>query len=171
MRDARSAVWLVPALTLSFALSSPRAFAQGRVVRGQLVGAWALVRADNVLPNGSRVHLYGDHPAGILMFDATGRYSLQILSAERPRFAANDKSKGTAEEYRAAVQGSNSHFGRYAITADGAILFQIDHASFPNWEGTEQRRAFSLVGDELTYTVPTPTSGAGVGEVVWRRVQ
>ena len=137
-----------------------------------LVGTWTLVLVDNVRPDGSRIHLYGPSPSGLLMFDAGGRYGLQIVSAGRPAFAANDKSRGTADEYQAAVQGSNAHFGTYAVDqAKGTITFRIEHASFPNWEGTEQTRAFTLVGDHLKYTVPVPTTGGGaVGEVEWQRV-
>ena len=136
-----------------------------------LVGTWTLVLVDNVRPDGSRIHLYGPSPSGLLMFDAGGRYGLQIVSAGRPAFAANDKSRGTADEYQAAVQGSNAHFGTYAVDqAKGTITFRIEHASFPNWEGTEQTRAFTLVGDHLKYTVPAPTTGGGaVGEVEWQR--
>lgn len=138
-----------------------------------LVGTWTLVLVDNILPDGSRVHLYGPHPSGLLMFDAGGRYSLQIVSEGRPAFAAKDKSRGTADEYRAAVQGSNAHFGRYAIDPAGrTITFRIEHASFPNWEGTQQARSFMLAGDRLTYAVPAPTTGGGaVGEVEWRRAR
>ncbi len=138
---------------------------------GRLVGTWRLVSVDNLLPEGTRVQLYGPTPAGLLMFDAGGRYALEIMSAGRPGFASKDKSRGTPEEYRAAVQGSNAHFGTYSVdTVGGTVTFRIERASFPNWEGTEQRRPFTLVGDRLTYTVPAPTSGSGaVGEVVWRR--
>ncbi len=136
-----------------------------------LVGTWRLAVVDNLLPDGSRVHLYGTNPSGLLMFDAEGNYSLQIVSADRPKFAANDKGKGTADEYRAAVQGSNAHFGKYVLNeAEGTITFRIEHASYPNWEGTEQKRSFTLTGDRLKYTVPAPTTGAGaVGEVEWTR--
>ena len=149
--------------------------AQGASERGApanaLIGTWTLVLVDNVRPDGSRIHLYGPRPSGLLMFDAGGRYSLQLVSSGRPLFAANDKSRGTAAEYQAAVQGSNAHFGTYAIDqAKGTITFRIEHASFPNWEGTEQSRSFSLVGDRLKYTVPAPTTGGGaVGEVEWQR--
>ncbi len=138
-----------------------------------LVGTWTLVLVDNVLPDSSRIHLYGPHPSGLLMFDAAGHYSLQIVSAGRPPFAANDKSRGTPAEYRAAVQGSNAHFGTYSVEqAKHTITFRIEHASFPNWEGTEQKRSFSLVGDHLKYTVPAPTTGSvAVGEVEWQRAQ
>jgi hypothetical protein len=139
----------------------------------KLAGTWTLVLVDNILPDGSRVELYGPSPQGILIFDAQGNYSLQILRASRPKFAANDKSQGTPEEYKAAVQGSNTHFGKYTIDdGAGTITFYIEHASYPNWEGTEQKRLFTLTNDELKYTVPTPTTGAGAtGEVVWKRIQ
>jgi len=122
-----------------------------------LVGTWKIVLVDNILPDGSLVQLYGPNPHGILTFDASGNYALQIMRADRPKFAANDKSKGTPEEYQAAVQGTNAHFGSYSISGDrGSIIFHIEHASFPNWEGTDQKRPFLLIGDDLTYTVPTP---------------
>ncbi len=107
------------------------------------------------------------------MFDAQGNYSLQILRANRVKFAANDKGQGTPEEYKAAVQGSNTHFGKYTVDESaGTITFYIEHASYPNWEGTEQKRLFTITNDELKYTVPTPTTGAGAtGEVVWKRIQ
>lgn len=138
-----------------------------------LVGSWTLVSVENVLADGKRVQLYGPHPQGLLMLDAAGRYALQIFRAGRAPFAAGDKSRGTPEEYRSAVEGSNAHFGRYRVDeAAHSITFQIEQASFPNWEGTEQKRSFTRVGDELRYTVPVPTTGGGaVGEVVWKRLR
>jgi lysophospholipase L1-like esterase len=160
-------VLLAGALRSGDALGAPEPSA----APNPLVGTWTLMLVDNVLPDGNRVHLYGPSPSGLLMFDAGGRYGLQIVRAGRPAFASNDKSRGTADEYRAAVQGSNAHFGTYAVDqAKGTITFRIEHASFPNWEGTEQKRAFSFVGNHLKYTVPAPTTGGGaVGEVEWQR--
>jgi hypothetical protein len=137
-----------------------------------LVGTWTLVSVDNVLPDGSRVQPYGPGPQGLLIFDAQGRYALQIFRAGRAPFASNDKSRGTAEEYKATIEGINTHFGRYVVdAASRSITFRIEHASFPNWEGTEQKRTFTQTGAELRYTVPTTTTGgAATGEVVWRRV-
>ena len=165
------------AVSLTLAATLPRGDLLANFAAPQrpnpLVGTWTLVLVDNVLPDSSRVHLYGSHPSGLLMFDAAGHYSLQIVSADRPAFAVNDKSRGTAAEYQAAVKGSNAHFGTYSINPAGdSITFRIEHASFPNWEGTEQKRAFRLDKDRLTYTVPVPTTGQGaVGEVEWRRAK
>ncbi len=139
----------------------------------ELAGTWSVVLVDNILPDGNRVALYGPHPQGLLMFDRDGRYSLQLLRADRVKFAANDKSQGTAAEFKAAVEDSNSHFGHYSIDPDKhTITFRIEHASFPNWDGTVQIRSFSLAGDRLTYTVPSPTTDrSATGEVVWEKLR
>ena len=167
--------WLIAVLLMgsSSVLTVGSATAQRPAPAEQLVGTWRLILVDNILPDGTRIHLYGPNPEGILMFDAENCYALQIYRAERDKFVANDKSKGTPEENSAAVLGSNAHFGQYSIDPNGgAITFRIERASFPNWDGTEQRRTFTISGDELTYSVPTPTSGgSAIGEVKWKRVR
>lgn len=158
------AVLLFGLATAAFAAHQPGA--------ENLVGTWTLVSVDNILADGSRVEPYGSNPAGMLTFDAGGRYSILIFRPGRARFLANDKSRGTPEENQATVQGTNSHFGRYAVDPGKSVLtFRIDHASFPNWEGTEQRRSFKLEDGLLRYTVSTTTTGGTeVGEVTWRRL-
>jgi hypothetical protein len=138
-----------------------------------ITGTYILVSVDNLLANGSRVHLYGEHPHGILILDDKGNYNLQIVSEGRPRFVSGDKSKGTDEENRLAIQGSNAHFGTYTINAEKhTITFLIAHASFPNWEGTSQVRPFEFNGSDFKYTVPAPTTGGSVtGEVKWKKVE
>jgi hypothetical protein len=139
----------------------------------QLIGTWALVLVDNILPDGTRTKPYGENPQGILIFDKHGNYAIQILRHTRPKFASGDKTKGTDEENKALVLGSNSHFGKYVINAqDQTITFKVEHAFFPNWEGAEQIRPFTLTADEFKYTVPNTTNGTGVsGEVVWKRLR
>jgi Lipocalin-like domain len=168
------ALWLASIITMLAAGSHSReAAAQDASQNNQFIGTWKLTLVDNVLPDGARVHLYGPDPQGVLVFDAGGHYSLQIMSAGRPKFAANDKGKGTAEEYRAAVQGSNCHFGRYAVNEhDHTVTFYVEHATFTNWEGTTQTLPFQMAGDEYKFILPHPTTGGpGVtGEVAWKRV-
>nr|WP_165583077.1 lipocalin-like domain-containing protein [Dyella soli] len=143
------------------------------MVPKNLVGAWELVRCDNVYPDGHRVELYGPTPSGLWLIDAQGNYMMQIVRAKRMAFAANDKSKGTPEEYRAASMDTNAHFGH--MSADSHTLHsEIVHASFPNWDGRVADQPYSINGDELTYRVAKPSSGAAEGawgEVVWRRVR
>ena len=42
------------------------------MVPKELIGAWTLVRCDNVYPDGHRVELYGPHPEGMWLIDAQG---------------------------------------------------------------------------------------------------
>jgi hypothetical protein len=135
-----------------------------------LAGTWILIAADDLLPDGTRVHAYGDAPAGLLIVDLDGRYSLQIFRTDRPAFASGDKRTGTAEEYQAAVLGISTHVGHCAIDPGGTTLtFRIEHAAYPNWEGTSQVRRFTLNGDELSYQVPAPKAGGPIPISVWRR--
>jgi hypothetical protein len=168
------ALWLASIITMLAAGSDLReAAAQDASQNNQLIGTWQLTIADNVSPDGTRIHLYGPDPQGILMFDAGGHYSLQIMRAERPKFAANDKFKGTAEEYRAAVQGSNCHFGRYAVNADHTVTFYVEHATYSNWERKPQILPFQIdESKNIKFIVPAPTTGGPgvIGEVTWKRV-
>jgi hypothetical protein len=137
-----------------------------------LAGVWTLVAVENIKADGTRLQPYGPAPDGLLVFAGDGRYSVHIYRHGRPRFAGDDKNQGSAEENQTTVRGTNSHFGRYLVDqAEQTLTFRIEHASFPNWEGSEQRRTFTVVGDLLRYTVRTPTSGGAgeVAEVTWRR--
>lgn len=142
------------------------AFAQ----QNPLVGTWTIVSVNDERADGSKVPLFGPEPQGILTFDAKGRYSLQLCSSGRPKFAANNRAKATAEEYRSAVVGCNPHWGRYTVDeASKTITFNIDHALFANWENTEQKRSFTLANDELNYHVPNPDTVGANPVVIWKR--
>jgi hypothetical protein len=158
----------------AFTIIAGCASASGRTVQtSPLAGTWVLTGAPEIRPDGTTGFPYGTDPKGLLVVDATGRYSLQIFRADRARFASSDKRQGTPEEYRSASLGMSSHFGRCFIdSASGRLIFRIEHASFPNWDGTEQKREYQLAGDELTYRVPASATGNGTIAVSsWRRVR
>ncbi len=145
--------------------------AQVRTPSFPLQGTWTLVAADKVLPDGETTRDYGEHPKGRLVVDARGRYSLQIFKSERLRFATDNKADGSTDEMKSAVMGSSTHYG--TMTMDeraGVLVFAIEGSSFPNWEGTTQRRLYSLNGAELRYKVP-PRADGSVPVSVWRRVE
>jgi hypothetical protein len=63
------------------------------------------------------------------------------------------------------------HYGKYSVDkTKNTISFQIDRASFPNWDGTTQVRAYELKGDELSWKVP-PRPDGSVPITVVRRVR
>jgi lipocalin-like protein len=140
-------------------------------LQSKLAGSWQVSVVDNVSSTGARNHLYGDRPYGMATFDGKGHYSLLIMSEGRLKFAAGDKSKGTAEEYKAAIQGTNCHFGSYAVDeARRTVTLHVEGATFTNWEGRDLTFPISIDADEVTFTIPNPTTGANVtGEVRAKR--
>jgi len=137
----------------------------------QFVGAWSLVAVENINPDGSKTLPYGENPQGLLVFEPTGEYAIQILAAVRPKVAANDKNKATPEENAALVKGNNSHFGTYSVDeTKQTITFNVLHAFYPNWEGTIQHRSYTIDQNTLKYIVTNTTNGGAITAVViWKK--
>jgi Lipocalin-like domain len=154
-------------LFLGMVLSAGEVFAQ---TAKDLAGTWTLV--SNVSEQGgNKTDTYGPNPKGILIVDANGRYVLAVARAGLPKVASNNRTTATPEENKAIVQGSITHFGTLSVNAeDKTITFKIETSTFPNWDGIEQKRPFTITGDELQYTVPAQ-SGGGTGTVVWKRAK
>ena len=158
-------------LFLGVALSSSNAIGQQKSLEQQIVGAWTYVSVDTVRQDGSREPMYGFNPQGLVIFDGNGHYALVNARADQPKFASNNRMQGTPDEYKFVVQGSIAHFGRYTVNEeDKTVTFHIQTSTFPNWNGVEQKRPVTLVGDELKWTTPG-ASGGGQGEVVLRRAK
>jgi hypothetical protein len=136
-----------------------------------LVGTWAFV-SNTADFGGKQVELFGTDGKGRMMLGADGRYTIVIVRSGLPKFASGNRMGGTPEENRAVIQGSNAHFGTYAVDESaGALIFRIEGATFPNWDGAEQKRSFTLDDDVLKYIIPTSTTGSGPGEVIWKRLK
>jgi hypothetical protein len=138
----------------------------------QLIGTWILISVDNIYPDSSRVHPYGDAPKGMLMFDKEGNYTMQILKDVRPKIASGDKNKCTPQENEALVQGSNSHFGKYLVDeANKTVTFIIEHAFFTNWEGTQRKLIYTYKNGTFKYQgIPTQGGPSVIAEVAWKRL-
>jgi hypothetical protein len=134
-----------------------------------LAGTWVAVT--NVSDSGGkRVDVYGANPRGVLMIDTNGRYVIALARAGLPKVASNNRTTATAEESKAIVEGSIFHYGTISINAAAkTLVFKIETSTFPNWDGAEQKRAFALAGDQLTYT--NPGSGGGTVTAVWKRMK
>ncbi len=137
-----------------------------------LAGTWSLVSAYEIQPDGTRTTNYGEHATGLLMVDGSGGYSLQIFKPGRPLFASGDKKVGTPDEYRSALVGISTHIGKVTIDPSRhQLVFDVQAASFPNWEGKRQVRDFTYQDGVLSYAVPPTASGNGsTAYSVWRRV-
>lgn len=141
--------------------------------KSEFSGSWTLVSVENTNTDGTKNLPYDVNPRGFLFFDEKGNYAVQIYKDKRARIISGDKNKCTPEENAAIVQGSNSHFGEYEIDEKNkTITFTIKTASFPNWEGTIQKRSYTFINNELKYSVTNTTQGGKsvIAEVVWKKL-
>jgi hypothetical protein len=156
--NRRSVIGFSTVAALGLALCSSNAMGQSAK---DLVGAWTIVSAE----------AFGPNPKGLLIFESSGRYALMLMRADLPKYASNNRAQGTPEEYKAIGAGTISYFGTYSVEGSNLIL-RIEHSSFPNWTGTEQKRTnLSLSGDELKYTNTAPSVGGSPAVLVWRRAK
>ena len=168
--DRRGILSISAMTALGLAVLPGSAISQQQLLKDQLVGSWSFASVVNTRADGTKVEMFGPNPAGLLIFDGNGRYASVLVRPGVPKFASNNREAGTAEENKAAMQGSNAHIGRYTVNeADRSVTLHIEYSSFPNWNGTEQRRPITIAGDEMKYIVPTPSSGTGTSEVTFRR--
>ena len=139
----------------------------------QFVGSWSLVSIHYVEKDGRKIEPFGPGANGMLYFDAAGRFATQVMAADRPRFASNNRMIGTPEENKAVSQGVVAYFGTYTVDeASHIVTLHIEQSSFPNWNGTDQKRTFAFVADELRYTAASSTANpAESAELVWKRAR
>jgi len=166
-RMGRLRPFIVIALLL---LGLTHATAQDMGSTSSIEGTWTLAFADVLHPDGKRESDYGSKPKGTMHVDSAGRYAIFIFDGSRPLFAGADKKTGTDAEIRAAFLGTSSHYGTVTVDAAAHTLdFHIEGSTYPNWEGTTQRRRFEMNGNTLSYRVP-PRPNGDVPLTGWKRV-
>ena len=135
----------------------------------QIQGNWSLVSIYNEL-DGKKTEQFGSNPRGSLILTPGGRFIVAIMKSSLPKFAANSRVKGTAEENQAVVHGSIAYFGTYNVPSDNTMIMRIEGSTYPNFDGEEQKRIITLAGDEMKWLNPTTTIG-GTNHIVWKRIK
>jgi hypothetical protein len=165
------ALTTISILWLGLALPGSDAAAQQKSLKEQLTGAWVMVSTDQMAPDGTKHQLFGPNPKGVLVLDASGQYVQIIVRPGRPKFKANNRQEGTAEENQAAVRGTTATFGTWSVDEGTKMLIvRIDGGMYPNQDGTESKRPVSVSGDELKIHNPATASGMK-SDNVWRRAK
>ena len=139
-------------------------------LKEQLVGTWTLLSWEQKKADGARVERYGTSPKGIAFYDAGGRYIIAVMRSDRAGYASNTLWQGAPEENRETADGTITCFGTYSWReAESSIAIYVEGSSFPNWNGTDQKRLVAITGDLLTLTVRPPRGE--VVDVVWKRAK
>jgi hypothetical protein len=136
-----------------------------------IVGAWKLVTNVGTDAAGKKSDIMGPGPLGQAVFTSNGRYSIYIARADLPKFASNNRLKATPDENKAVVSGMIAHMGSYTVDEkDKSFTVHIESSTFPNWNGTTQKRTYTLAGDELKWGTAA-ASGGGRADLVWKRLK
>jgi hypothetical protein len=146
------------------------ALAQKQSFKEQLVGTWTLLSWEQKKKDGTKVQRYGTSPKGIAFFDAGGRYIITVMRSDRAPYSSNALWQGTPEENKETADGTITYFGTYSINeADSSIAIHVEGSSFPNWNGTDQKRFVAIAGDQLILTLRPPAGD--VVDVIWKRAK
>ena len=138
----------------------------------QFIGSWKLVSSEFRRPDGEATYPMGRDAVGIIMYDASGHMSTQIMQPNRPTFASGDHLRGTPEEIKSAFSGYIAYYGTYEVNEEeGTVTHHVQGSLFPNWVGTALRRFFEFSGNRLILrTSPMPMGGEQItGVLTWER--
>ncbi len=137
-----------------------------------LVGVWKLVSFEARREGEETSFPFGADAKGLLIYTDVGHFSVQMMGANRPKFASGDQQKGTDEEVSQCFIGCISYFGRYEFDANGGVVIHdIQSSLFPNWEG-KQKRFIEFSGNHMSLKTP-PVMWNGkmtTGAMIWERM-
>jgi hypothetical protein len=157
--NRRSALNTLAMTAVALAFTASHANAQ---LAKDIVGTWTLVSAGDA---------YEPNAKGSLIFENNGRFSIILMRGNLPKYASNNRTQGTAPEYKATVEGSLAYFGTHSVSGTD-LNFHIEGSTFPNWTGSDQKRInLAVTGDELKYTQPNPSGGGTPAQLIWKRVK
>lgn len=109
--------------------------------RDDIVGMWSYVSTYSQFKDGRKQNMFGVKPVGMFAILPNGRYSHIIMNPNLPKVASGRVREMTPEEAEKIAEGTLSHFGTYTVDEKaGTFTGQVERASFPNINGSEQVR-------------------------------
>lgn len=138
-----------------------------------VVGTWTLVSAVSMDDTGKGGRaIYGQHPTGMLIYNADGTMSAVISYEGRKPLSVVDREGAPAAERAEAFASFIAYAGHYRLMGS-RIAHHVDVGSVQNWVGTDLVRDLKVEGDRLTLRTP-PTrisSQIQIVELVWERAR
>jgi hypothetical protein len=170
--NRHSIIALPVILLVALMMASGGAVSQQTSLREQLVGAWTLVSIISTDKQGLKSERRGPNPKGLLIFDASGRYSILTARSDIANFKINNVDQGTPEENKAVLTGMIANIGTWSVDeVSKMITTHVEAGSFPNLNGNTQKRVISaLTADELRYVNGASATGT-IDEAIWRRAK
>jgi hypothetical protein len=145
---------------------------KGDAVKELFAGAWRLVTAEYRHGGGVLGYPFGPNPVGLLMYDAAGNMSVQIMQPNRAALADANAGQRAEDEGRAAFDGYLGYYGTYRLLPDEqTIIHHLTGSSLAHWVGTEQVRGYEFSGNRLTLSAQATRNKSGaLAVLVWERI-
>lgn len=139
-----------------------------------IVGTWRLVSIVSEDPNGTLQPVWGDHPAGLIIYTSEGHVSAQLYDPRRPRLGPIAMAR-PLDPVQPSYQGLYTYFGTYVVDARAhTVSHHVEGAMAPDWVGSTLVRSYRFLStNRLELRVVTDASGHVVvnGPVlVWERI-
>jgi len=138
-------------------------------LRKQIVGTWALVSVVyEDTGTKERTPIYGEHPKGIQIATAAGRW-FALMTAEGRMIPKTDEDRAQA------LKSMIAYTGRYRVEG-GKVITKVEAAWNEAWVGGEQVRHIRFEGDKLFIESP-PMPHPNINDktvrviVVWQRAE
>jgi hypothetical protein len=135
--------------------------------KDRFIGSWQLLSQHSEYADGQSIPSRGEHPRGILMYDADGNMAVQLMRTDAQAGEFRDLS-----ELRTAMQGFHAYFGTYEILeASKTVLHHVLGSGYAGyWNTTQERRYEFSDGDSiLTLRAPSPMDDS-MRVLVWQRL-
>jgi len=169
---------------LLLSLPSFQSHGQSAPPPSAIVGTRLLESIVDTLEDGSRSYWMGRHPAGAIIYSASGHMSVQFMREPRPILAGTTDSKADAAELAGAdpfgsleaadrrdvLAGYYAYFGRFEVSPAGdAITHFVETSLRPNEVGVAYKRAIRIEGDQLFISLRAEVDGVPRQRVLtWR---
>ena len=126
----------------------------------KLYGAWRLIGVEGEVPGLSGFY---DHPTGLIIYDPSGRMSVQIANKSSRKPFARGFAAGTTEEKAAAFDSYFSYYGTYTVDpVVGTVTHHIEDFSYPNQRGNDNVRWVEFQGSDRIVLIPLEDGKGGV---------
>jgi len=132
-------------------------------LKNEIIGTWKLLSYIEV-PVGGEEYLFpiGTTPKGMLIFSPDGYMSVQISVKNPIKYDSDDRFSATDKKIAARSKQYIAFTGKY--TTDNVlshVIYHIETALNPNWEGVKQVRKLDFEGDILYQKSLEPISSNG----------
>jgi hypothetical protein len=117
-------------------------------VKNPLTGTWQLQSVKGEDTQGQQFFPFEEDVAGMLHFNDSGQFGMQVYNVNIPRFSSQDPYFARENELRMAFLGHLTLVGRYEATPS-QLRLTVDNSSFPNWKGNVQSYGYVLHDNSL----------------------